>query len=108
MAVWRTKACELFGFERDAYSHAHGVVALFDNLHHMARRASNVGDRQLLDRIFQYATWADAQTAENLRSAADIMFFGPILRDPQLASEAKARLPEALLSAKSHLLGAAG
>ncbi len=86
MAVWRTKACGLFGFKRDEYSHIHSIARLFGDLHHMAERAATTGRSELLDRIFEYVQWADAQNAENLRSAADIAFFMPVLRDPQLAA----------------------
>ncbi len=108
MAVWRTKACDLFGFKRDEYSHTHSIARLFGDLYHMAERAATTGRSELLDRIFEYVQWADAQNAENLRSAADIAFFMPVLRDPQLAAAARSRLPAALLTAKSRLLSTPG
>ena len=108
MAVWRTKACDLFGFEPGAYSNAHGVAELFADLHDMAKRACGSGDSVSLDRIFEFASWADAQVAENLRSAADIAFFGPVLRDPQLAAEAKTRLDQTTFTKKAHLATTAG
>jgi hypothetical protein len=32
MAIWRTKAYEMFGFAAGAYSYTHGVVELFADL----------------------------------------------------------------------------
>jgi len=102
--TWRKRAYETFGFEAGAYSYSHGKVALFADLREMAKRAIAGGDEDMLDRIFDYAMWADLQNAENLRSAADIEFFIPTCRDPELAQAAESRMPSALLSQKRALL----
>lgn len=105
--IWRKRAYEAFGFEAGAYSYAHGKVALFADLREMAKRAIADGDEEMLDRIFDYAVWADSQNAENLRSAADIEFFIPVCRDSELAQAAESRVPNDVLSQKrvsaSHL-----
>jgi hypothetical protein len=98
MAIWRTKAYEMFGFSTGSYSFKWGMVALFADLREMARQSARCGDSQLLDRIFEYVLWVETQNAENLKSAADIEFFMPVCRDEVLYREAILRLPADLLA----------
>ena len=109
MAIWRTKAYEMFGFAAGAYSYTHGVVQLFADLRVMAQRAAKADDSALLDRIFQYALWADAQkNASHLGSAADIEFFIRLFDDPALASAAAQRMPPELLAEKRSMATGTG
>ncbi|MBI1337580.1 MAG: hypothetical protein GC164_11525 [Phycisphaera sp.] len=108
MAEWRKKAYAMFGFKRGDYSSRWGVASLFSDLYEMAIKATDEGDRERLDRIFEYALWADGQNAENLRSAADINFFMPSLRHTGLAEEAEHRLTPELMEEKRSLLIEAG
>lgn len=107
MAVWRVKAYEAFGFRRGSYSYAHGIADLFADLHHMTVEAHRAGDEALLERIFEYALWANEQKAENLRSAADIAFFLPLLADEANAGLARKHLPASVLDEKLRLLAEA-
>ena len=101
MAIWRTKAYEMFSFAAGEYSSTRGVVDLFADLRVMAQRAAKADDSALLDRIFHYALWADEQTnAGHLRSAADIEFFMRLFDNPILASAAAKRMPPQLLGEK--------
>ncbi len=102
--AWRKRAYELFGFEPGSYSFAHGKVSLFEDLREMAKLAAETRDSALLDRIFEYVSWADQQNAENLRSAADVVFFIPLFNDEALLREASMRLPPATLAAKRALV----
>jgi hypothetical protein len=91
----------MFGFAAGAYSYTHGVVELFADLRLMAQRAANTNDSALLDRIFQYALWADDQkNTGRLRSAADIEFFMRLFNNHALASAAASRMPPELLAEK--------
>ncbi|HWB20907.1 MAG TPA: hypothetical protein VG711_11445 [Phycisphaerales bacterium] len=107
MSEWRKKAYEMFGFESGAYSYSQGKTQLFADLFEMARKASTTCDSSRLDRVFEFVMWANQQTAENLRSAADIVFFIPLFRDAALLHEAQSRLPEPLLTSKRRLTGEA-
>jgi hypothetical protein len=98
--VWRKKAYEMFGFKPGAFSFAQGKVELFAELRDMAQRAAHQRDSALLDRIFEYALWAEKQNAEDLKSTVDIVFFIPLLGDETLLREANPRVPTEILQAK--------
>ena len=101
MAVWRTKACEMFGYKPGTFSYKHGVVDVADTLHYALARAIREGDEALASRVFEYAQWADAQTnAGHLRSAVDILFFIKLFRDPAMEALALKHLPPELLKEK--------
>lgn len=104
MAKWRMMAYDKFGFEPGRYSQAHGKVALFNDLLAVAKSAAEAGNDDFVDRAFEYALWADRQTDEGLRSAADIEFFMPMFDDKQFLREAEARLPAEVLEAKRALV----
>jgi hypothetical protein len=101
MAVWRTKACEMFGYKPGTFSYYHGVVEVADTLYSELVRAVRDGDEAIVARIFEYARWADAQeSAGHLRSAVDILFFMKLFRDPAIESVAAKYLPSELLDEK--------
>lgn len=102
--TWRKRAYDTFGFKPGGYSYSNGKVELFGDLRDMAKRAVACGDTNMLDRIFDYAMWADSQNAEGLRSAADIEFFMPVCRDPELVQAAESRMPSEVLIQKHTLL----
>jgi hypothetical protein len=104
MAVWRTKACEMFGYKPGAFSYKRGVVDVADTLHDALARAIREGDEALAARVFDYAVWADAQkNAGHLRSAVDILFFIKLFRDPAMQALAEQYLPSELLQEKRAL-----
>lgn len=98
--VWRKKAYDMFGFKAGSHSYAHGKVGLFADLFEMVKQAARDSDAELLDRIFEYVLWADQQDAENLRSASDISFFFPMLKDASLVHEAEKRLPHDVIESR--------
>lgn len=104
MAVWRTKAYDLFGFKAGDYSFARGIIELFADLIVMAQRAGRENDGDLLDRIATYVCWAAAQNADGLQSAVDLAFFLPMFRDPELRDLFQGRIPKELIAEKSRLL----
>lgn len=105
MAAWRTKACEAFGFQAGTYSTRWGVNLLLSDLFGRLERASIEGDADLLARIVEYVLWVDSQSdAENLRSAADIAFFVPLLSRPELCRQVHAYMPASFLEAKRDTL----
>lgn len=104
MAVWRTKACELFGFNPAEYSFAHGKKELFADLIQFARDAGCAQDEAVLNRISDYVTWASRQKSEELASVVDLAFFLPVFRDPTLHELFRHRLNPDLLNSKWSLL----
>lgn len=104
MAVWRTKACSLFGFKPGDYSFKQGKVDLFADLVAMADKAIRDGNEPLVARIIEYVTWAEAQDSDELDSVVDLAFFLPVFRDPWLSGQLQSRIPQQLFSKKWRLL----
>ena len=104
MAVWRTKACELFGLNPGSYGFARGKVDLLFDLVESARIACKNDERERLVRIIEYVSWAAAQDSDQLASAVDLAFFLPVFRDPLLCEQLKPHIPRALFSEKWRLL----
>src|SRR5262245_21117326 len=102
MAVWRTKACEMFGFAANKYSYARGKVELFADLLHLATRSPD--NPATLDQIAAYVTWATEQTADELASAVDLAFLLPMFRDERMFNLLRDRFSPTLLAAKRTLL----
>lgn len=102
MAVWRTNACELFGFAVDEHSYARGKVELFADLLQLAANSAN--DPQTLDRIAEYVTWAMQQSSDELASAVDLAFLLPMFRDEGIYDLLRRRFPPELLETKRALL----
>ncbi len=106
MAVWRTKAYELFDLKPGAYSYAHGKRDLFADLVEWARTSLHEGNGQLLDRIVRYVTWVATQESDDLASVVDLGFFLPVFRDAFLCSQLKTHFPQQLFDEKWQLLAA--
>lgn len=104
MAVWRTKAYELFKLRPGAYSFAHGKRDLFADLVDLARESVRDGNTQTLDLIIEYVTWAATQKSDDLASVVDLAFFLPVFRDPLLCARLKRHVPESLFAEKWELL----
>lgn len=102
MAVWRTKACETFGFAANRHSFARGKIELFADLVHLASKSAD--DPETLDRIAEYVVWAADQTSEELASAVDLAFFLPMFRDQRIYQLLHQRFPSDLLATKRTLL----
>jgi len=102
MAVWRTKACEMFGFAPNQYSYAHGKAELFADLLHFATKSES--DSRMLDLIAAYVTWASKQTSDQLASSVDIAFFLPMFRDQRIYDLFRTRISPELLATKYKLL----
>ncbi len=101
MAVWRTKACEMFGYKPGTFSYQTGVVDVADTLYCALARGIRDDDEALIARVFEYALWADAQQdAGHLRSAVDILFFMKLFHDPAIEDAAARYLPTDLLNEK--------
>jgi hypothetical protein len=104
MAIWRTKACDLFGFKAGAYCSARGKVDLFADLVEMIKSAIAQHDESLLNRVVDYVYWAASQKSEELTSAVDLAFLLPAFQDVTLCSELKKRLAKEMFSAKWRVL----
>lgn len=102
MAVWRTKACEMFGFPANQHSYARGKVELFADLVHLASKLETAP--QTLDLIAEYVTWAAEQASDDLASAVDLAFFLPMFRDKRLYDLFRTRLSSELLATKRSIL----
>ena len=101
MAVWRTKACELFGFAANEYSYASGKVELFADLLHLAFQSCD--DLTTLGRIAEYVTWATEQNSDELASAVDLAFLFPMFRDQRIFNLLADRFSPKLLATKHAL-----
>jgi hypothetical protein len=104
MAVWRTKAYNLFQLRNGAYSYRNGKVDLFADLVEAARNADASQDDELLDRIAEYVCWANAPHSDELRSAVDLAFFLPVLRNRDLRELFRGRIRDELLLDKTEAL----
>ena len=104
MAVWRTRAYDLFGFKAGEYSSARGKIELLADLIVMAQRAGAENDGDLLDRIAEYVRWAARQKADDLQSAVDLAFFLPMFRDAKIQELFRDRFPGELVAEKNRLL----
>ena len=102
MAVWRTKACDMFGFEANRHSYSSGKIELFADLLHIAARSHE--DPRLLDRIVEYVTWATEQTSDELASAVDLAFLLPMFRNPDIYKPLVHRFSPELLATKRAML----
>ena len=102
MAVWRTKACDMFGFAANKHSFAHGKVELFADLLHLAAQSSD--DTETLNRIAEYVSWATEQSSDELASAVDLAFFLPMFRNDRIHKLLNHRFSPDLLDAKRLLL----
>ena len=102
MAVWRTKACDMFGFAVNQHSYAGGKTELFADLLVMASESSD--DADTLDRIAEYVAWAAEQTSEQLQSAVDLAFILPMLRDDNVRNLLEHRFSPDFVVAKRELL----
>jgi hypothetical protein len=80
-------------------------VALFADLWDLTIRAVEQGDEDFVRRVCEYAAWADQQVnAGRLRSAADTVFFLPMLGNPSVLQVARRFLPDELIERKHRLL----
>ena len=104
MAVWRTKAYELFGFKPGSYSTSRGKFLLFDDLVAMARRALLAGDQGMLRRIVDYVSWTDRQTSDKLVAALEGYFLLPIFRDSELCTLLRPYFPQDFFLRKWRIL----
>ncbi len=102
MAVWRTKACEMFGFAANKHSYARGKVELFADLLELADKSAE--DPWTLDRIAEYVDWASLQTSNSLASAVDLAFWLPMFRNDRIQRLLGSRFSPELLDAKKALL----
>jgi hypothetical protein len=104
MAVWRTKAYELFDLKHGAFSFGHGKIELFADLVERARQALRDNDDVSLKRVVEYVTWAAAQKSDHLASGVELAFFLPVFRDPPLYAQLKKHFSAQLLEQKWQLL----
>jgi hypothetical protein len=102
MAVWRTKACELFGFPAIHHSYDRGKIELFAGLFHLAENSAD--DSDTVDQIADYVSWASAQTADELTSAVDLAFLHPMFRDTRIHNLFRDRFSLELLVSKRAVL----
>lgn len=76
MAAWRRRALELFPeLRRDLTGPDYTVYSVFFDLKPMLRDAFDRDDTELVRRIFGFAEWCAAQTAEELWNAAGVAFY---------------------------------
>lgn len=104
MAVWRTKAYELFNLKAGDYSFREGKRVLFADLVDWARAAVLDDNKEMLRRIAAYVTWANQQNSDDLASVVDLAFFKRLFRDDELCARLKPYFPEHFVDEKRHLL----
>jgi hypothetical protein len=87
--VWRRRALELFPELRcDLTGRDYTVYSLFFDLKPMLREAFEAGDEGLVRRIFGFAEWCAAQTAQELWSAAGVAFYEHLFDYPAYSERA--------------------
>ena len=104
MAVWRTKAYELFNLRAGDYSFREGKRVLFADLVDWARTAVLDDNKEMLRRIAAYITWATQQNSDDLASVVDLPFFKYVFEDDELCTHLKPYFPEHLFDEKRHIL----
>jgi hypothetical protein len=99
VAVWRRRALELFPeLRRDLTERGYTAYSLFTDLKPLLRESLDRGDAEVVRRIFAFAEWCAAQTAQPLWNAAGVAFYEHLFDYPVYSERVVAWLSPAVVS----------